>query len=386
MLPKDRNNDNNIGKTVGDYVIQSYLSKGAYSLVYKGIHTKNQTLAAIKIIRKNCVPNFEPMMKELVTEVSIMKKFNHPNIIGVLDFMETSSNVYIVIQFCNNQDLQTYLQRNGLEFVIEEQGVYFLRQIASAFAALTAQNIVHRDFKLTNLCVNNDTLIVCDLGAGMKLNPDSYSQEFVGTPSYCAPELVELYGNRNKGAKGYNSKVDLWAIGVSYYKLLFGKLPFKKCPMNQLRKVIHENAGPNLVIPREVNYISEESEDLLRRMLTEDPQQRISWKEFFTHPLFDRKDFNIVPSHEEIPSPGIQEYFFFFLKPKKQGARKRQHRVTAQRGFVLDPPRLRRSHEIFPPCFHNDIQTPPRDLPRGPHRDPSDSCDPPQRLKVRRQP
>jgi serine/threonine protein kinase len=200
----------------------------------------------------------------------------------------------------------------------------------------------------------------------MKLNPDSYSQEFVGTQSYCAPELVELYGNRNKGAKGYNSKVDLWAIGVSYYKLLFGRFPFKKCPMNQLRKVIHENAGPNLVIPREVNYISEESEDLIRRMLTEDPKQRISWKEFFTHPLFDRKDFKIVPSHKEIPSPGIQEYFSFYLKPKKQGARKRQHRATAQRGFVLDPPRPRRSHEIFPPCFHNHIQTPPRDLPRGP--------------------
>jgi serine/threonine protein kinase len=82
MLPKDRNNDPNIGKTVGDYVIQSYLSKGRFSFVYKGRHTKNQTLAAIKIIKKNCVTNFELMMKELCTEVSIMKRFNHPNIIG----------------------------------------------------------------------------------------------------------------------------------------------------------------------------------------------------------------------------------------------------------------------------------------------------------------
>jgi serine/threonine protein kinase len=236
--------------------------------------------------------------------------------------METSSNVYIVLEFCNNRDLQTYLQRNGLEFVKEEQGVYFLRQIASAFAALTSQNIVHRDFKLTNLCVHNDTLVVCDLGAGMKLTEDSFSQEFVGTPSYCAPELVELYGNRNQGAKGYNSKVDLWAIGVAYYKLLFGKLPFKKCPMNELRKVIHENAGPNLVIPREVNYISQESEDLLRRMLTEDPTQRISWQEFFTHPLFDRKHFNIVPSLEEIPSPSIYKYFFSLLNQKSKGRRR----------------------------------------------------------------
>lgn len=297
MLPSDAK-DSNIAKTVGAYVIQSYLSKGAYSLVYKGMHIKDKTLAAIKIIKKNCVPNFAPMMKELATEVSIMKRFNHPNIIGVLDFMETTSNVYIVIQFCNNRDLQTYLQRNGLEFVKEEQAVYFLRQIASAFAALTSQNIVHRDFKLTNLCVHNDTLIVCDLGAGTQLKEDVSCKEFVGTPSYCAPELVELYGNRNKGAKGYNSKVDLWAIGVSYYKLLFGRLPFKKCSMNQLRQVIHENAGANLVIPREINYISEESEDLLRRMLTEDPAQRISWQEFFTHPLFDRKDFNIIPLQE----------------------------------------------------------------------------------------
>jgi serine/threonine protein kinase len=169
--------------------------------------------------------------------------------------------------------------------------------------------VIHRDFKITNLLVDGDTLIVADLGAALTLKQNEKSTEFVGTPSYLAPELVELYGCKDGSAQGYDSKVDIWAIGVAYYKLLFGRFPFKKCgtDMKLTRQVISENSGPNLLIPREINEITVESEDLLRRILTENPEDRITWTEFFDHPVFKLTSFEYCPQAQYIDSP---KYFF----------------------------------------------------------------------------
>ena len=101
--------DTNIGKTVGNFVIKSFLSRGEFSRVYKGVNIKDGTHVAIKIVKKNVVPKFDLLYKDLCLEVGLMKKFKHQNIIGFKDFLESSSNVYIVIQFCKNGDLEQWL-------------------------------------------------------------------------------------------------------------------------------------------------------------------------------------------------------------------------------------------------------------------------------------
>jgi serine/threonine protein kinase len=135
---------------------------------------------------------------------------------------------------------------------------------------------MHRDFKVDNLFMHDDTVIIADLGfakAGREM-----TQTQCGTPMYMAPEVFE--------GKEYTNLADLWSVGVSMYELLFGKFPFNAMSQPALLKNIKDNQGPNLEINRSTNNISNNCEDLLRRILTYDTNTRLSWEEFFNHPLF----------------------------------------------------------------------------------------------------
>ena len=136
---------------------------------------------------------------------------------------------------------------------------------------------MHRDFKVDNLFMHDDTVIIADLGfakAGREM-----TQTQCGTPMYMAPEVFE--------GKEYTNIADLWSVGVSMYELLFGKFPFNAMSQPALLKNIKENQGPNLEIDRSTNDISKACEDLLRRILTYDTNTRLTWEEFFNDPLFE---------------------------------------------------------------------------------------------------
>jgi serine/threonine protein kinase len=81
----------------------------------------------------------------------------------------------------------------------------------------------------------------------------------------------------------------LWSVGVSLYQLLFGTFPFDANSTHELQQQIQKKSGSNLRIPRHVNPISKPCEDLLKSILTADPDRRISWDQFFRHPLFAAK-------------------------------------------------------------------------------------------------
>ena len=82
----------------------------------------------------------------------------------------------------------------------------------------------------------------------------------------------------------YTSKADLWSVGVVYYPMLFGKTPFFGFTMPELIRDIKRKVK-NIEFPKEV---SNESKDLIRRLLKPNPKERIDWKDFFNHPLFTK--------------------------------------------------------------------------------------------------
>ena len=108
------------------------------------------------------------------------------------------------------------MQKKGVKHLQEKEAVHFLQQIALGFKELHKFDIMHRDFKIDNLFLNNDTLIIGDLGFA-KIVEES-TGTILGTPMYMAPELFE--------GKKYTNIADLWSVGVVLYELLFGKLPF----------------------------------------------------------------------------------------------------------------------------------------------------------------
>lgn len=70
----------------------------------------------------------------LQTEIAIMEEINHPNIMHLFDFMESSNNYYLILQYCNNGDLEQYVKKK--HHLMEEEAIYFLKQIMNGFRVL----------------------------------------------------------------------------------------------------------------------------------------------------------------------------------------------------------------------------------------------------------
>jgi serine/threonine protein kinase len=116
-----------------------------------------------------------------------MKQINHPNIMHLFDFMESSNNYYLVMQYCNKGDIEHYLSKQPKNWLPEKEALYFLKQIMNGFQVLRKHQVMHRDFKLANIFLNDETLVIGDFGfarAGQEM-----ARTNLGTPLTKAPEL-----------------------------------------------------------------------------------------------------------------------------------------------------------------------------------------------------
>lgn len=150
----------------------------------------------------------------------------------------------------------------------------------AGFMELHSLKIMHRDFKLANLFMHQGSLVIGDFGfakAGAEI-----AKTRLGTPYNMAPEILF-----SKGHTPYTNLTDIWSIGVVYFQMLFGALPFPAYQLEELKNKVKKYSGDRLIFP-EAPQISDESKDLLKHMLQFSPDRRITWKEFFNHKIFGR--------------------------------------------------------------------------------------------------
>ena len=107
-------------KKVGNYLLVSQIGKGQFGVVYKGVQIDDQRkVYAIKCIQKAKLEKNSILSRLFQTEMAVMSKINHPNVMHLYEFMETQNNYYLVIQYCNNGDLESYMKKMGR---LSEQG------------------------------------------------------------------------------------------------------------------------------------------------------------------------------------------------------------------------------------------------------------------------
>ena len=264
-------------KTVGQYNLISKLGNGEYGVVYKGINTKTQKIFALKAINKERVKSNAKLFKLFQTELAVMSKLKHPNILHLYEYLETSNNFYLVIDYCNNGDLLHHVTKN--QYLGEEESIYFLMQIMNGFRELHKYKIMHRDFKLANIFLNDDKVVIGDFGFA-KSGSEMASTK-LGSPITMAPELLNMITSLK-----YTNKADLWSVGVCFFHMIFGKAPWTPTCIPDLQMKVMHKSGKNLKFPKSPK-ISEACKDLLRRLIEPDPEARIEWYEFFGHELFE---------------------------------------------------------------------------------------------------
>jgi serine/threonine protein kinase len=290
-------------KMIGKYLLVQEIGQGQFGKVFKALDTQDGNREyAVKVVSREKVQSTSHIYRLFQSEIQIMKRLDHPNLLRLVDFLETASNLYVVVQYCPDGDLEKWIQRNGR--LDEIDAVFFLKQIMSGFLFLHTNKIMHRDFKVANLFLDGRQIIIGDFGfakAGVEM-----ASTKLGTPYNMAPEIIF-----STGKTFYNSKADLWSIGVVYYQMVCGVLPFLASDMSQLKQMIVQKSGRNLSYPPDV-ILSQESLDLLRGLLEANPMQRLNWREFFNHPLFMKfaespLQRNSLASHGARMDPSINQ-------------------------------------------------------------------------------
>ena len=263
-------------KKVGNYTLFRELGKGQFGVVYLAKKIGTEDLYAVKQMNRHKIENNEILAGLLKTEVSVMHNINHPNILHLFEFMESSNSYYLVINYCDSGDLEEHMKKTSKDGFKEELCVYYLKQIMNGFQELRRNKIMHRDFKLANIFLKSDgTVVIGDFGfakSGVEMTSTK-----LGTPLTMAPELIASSGNVS-----YTSKADLWSIGVVFYHMLQGKYPFFGMSNAELMKDI-ERKTVKMPFKKQVSPLAK---DLLSKLLVVDPEKRMSWKSFFNHPIF----------------------------------------------------------------------------------------------------
>ena len=169
------------------------------------------------------------------------------------------------MEYLEGGELAERLRTVGGKFSEEDACKYF-KQIVSAISYCHQKNIVHRDLKLENLpfcSPESDELKAIDFGiAGMQC-PTNNDNMNIGSLHYMAPEVLTGRVTR------VSTSVDIWALGVILYKMLFGTVPFHgKTPMDVISNIVNKE------VQFHHNSLSEEAIDLITLMLQKNHEQR----------------------------------------------------------------------------------------------------------------
>ncbi|XP_029598889.1 serine/threonine-protein kinase SIK2 [Salmo trutta] len=271
---------------VGFYEIIRTLGKGNFAVVKLACHKVTKTQVAIKIIDKK---RLEPSdLKKIYREVEVMKLLNHPHIIKLYQVMETKDMLYMVMEYARNGEMFDYLLSLGR--LSESEARRKFCQILSAVDYCHSNHIVHRDLKAENLLLDSNMDIkVADFGFGNFFSEGQFLSTWCGSPPYAAPEVFE-------GIEYEGPPLDIWSLGVVLYVLVCGVLPFDGPSLPALRQRVREG---RFRIPF---YMSQDCENLVRRMLVIEPAKRITVARIKKH-RWMKSDPPATAAPPEMPQP-----------------------------------------------------------------------------------
>lgn len=197
-----------------DLVMNQVLGKGSFATVHEALDKSTGSSVAVKIFDKRLLKD-QSKRKEVQNELDLISKLCHPNIIKLVRVTEDVDKLYVVMENWGKYNMDDYMKEGLLKRSMIKP---IVEQLVSAVEYLHAHNVFHRDIKLTNIMIKAG--VICLLDFGLASN-SQYTKEFLycGTPIYMAPELKS-----NTGYEG--GPVDVWSMGVCFFKLLTGKFPF----------------------------------------------------------------------------------------------------------------------------------------------------------------
>jgi hypothetical protein len=242
-----------------EYYFKIHIGEGQFGQVLLAERNSDNKKLAVKLVQKGTQSIEEYKVNRWEIDIfKLLQNIQHPNVVQCIDLYEYESQIFFVYEYIAGGDLRKICKELKLfpQFYTINTILKFSMQMIEGMRVLHKYGVIHRDIKTTNMVVdiipsnknnsnsgweidysniNNSEVKVIDFGLSRILGKFESSNDPYGSLCFKAPELIKH--------EPYDFKVDVWAIGITIYYLVYKELPFEKGTKEEIKySIVHENA------------------------------------------------------------------------------------------------------------------------------------------------
>ena len=270
---------------------------GESNKVLRVKNNRTNVSRAMKIINKEQGKLTPAEEQKLITGINILKQLDHPNIMKVYEYFNSENEMVIISELCTGGPLLKKLMR--VRRFKDQIAANIMSQLFSVAECCHQKGIIHGHLKLEDVLIESKeeanldmfNIKVVDFGIEEIIKKKGTDDKNPNSVRYAAPEVVNH--------KPYDSKCDLWSLGVIMYILLTGEQPFK----GTYEEIVNGIKNKEITFTEEQKkMISQSAQDLILNLLKKSPKERFSARKALDHEWIKLSEMNRVQrfSEEEI--------------------------------------------------------------------------------------
>jgi serine/threonine protein kinase len=229
------------GTRIGSYEIVEVLGNGGMGEVFRVRHLISDRMEAMKVLL-SASSTTQDMLERFTREIRVLAGLNHPSIAALHTAFHHDNQLIMVMEYVEGRNLRLSMEQG----ITLSQALSYTRQLLTALDYAHSRGIIHRDIKPSNMMITPDDRIkILDFGLALAM-PDprlTMTGAIVGSMHYIAPEQIS--------GEPYDARSDLYAVGVTLFEMVTGKLPFDGSNHAQViaSQLQHEPTPPHQINP-----------------------------------------------------------------------------------------------------------------------------------------
>src|SRR5262245_32484889 len=227
------------------YRIESLIGEGGMGKVYKAYDKELDRVVALKLVRSELASD-PASMQRFKQELLLASKISHKNILRIHDLGDVEGMKFISMTYVKGEDLGDVIHREGRLPV--DRAIAIFKRLCGALEAAHGEGVAHRDLKPRNILIDaSDTVYISDFGLAKSLEENASTMtrtgEILGTPRYMSPEQAEALPTDHRS--------DLYSLGLIFYEMVTGDVPFRGGSMLQVmnQRLIQAPKSPRELVP-----------------------------------------------------------------------------------------------------------------------------------------
>lgn len=254
-----------------EYKILNPIGEGGFATCFTCFSEKYNNTYCVKLMELSSERKTLP--ETFNAEINSLIKVTHPNVVGIYDYFNSKNILYIILEYCTGGSLDRIIQKKKK---IEPPELFSMcKQILTALQVVHSLGIAHRDIKPQNILLDNHQRPkLADFGLAQQITKSELSERFSGSLPFKSPEILNM--------KPYDPFLgDVWALGVTFYYMAFGELPWKANTMTDWKLLVENGitSFPNSQSGANFNRA-------LKRMIEPKVTQRAHLEEIISMPVF----------------------------------------------------------------------------------------------------